>query len=401
MEANDIQPLLLAYKRRLEGTSLKFKRYLHNKINWNARLIGIKGARGVGKSTLMIQHIKESKTPQNKVMYLSLDNMWFNDNSLSELIEYLYNHGIRSIYLDEVHKMPHWQQYIKNFYDNYPDLKIVYTGSAMLQIDHSVADLSRRQSLYTLYELSFREYLEYADIAVLPPTSFNEILSNHVEYAMKYTKGLNIIPLFEEYLKQGVYPYFKEAGPDYPIRVADSARAVIESDIPAVENITYASIEKLKKLLMVIAQAVPLEVKIERLAEQLESTRDQTLKLLSLLGRADLLNVLSEKTRDYRHLRGAKKIFLNNTNLMYALCGQVVKGTERETFFANQMATVGDITIPKTGDFLIDGKYLFEVGGRKKSFEQIADLPDSFLAIDGIEVGFGARIPLWIFGCTY
>ena len=400
MDLKDIQPLMIAYYRRLESVNLNFKRYLYDKINWESSLIGIKGARGVGKSTMLLQHIKEGD--RDKSMYLSLDNMWFADNSLSELVEFLYTRGINRLYLDEVHKMPNWQIYIKNFYDDYPDIKIVYTGSAMLQIDNSVADLSRRQTLYTLYGLSFREYLEYIGILSSQAISLTDIIENHIDYGLKITSSVRILQYFNEYLKKGYYPYFKEAGEDYLLRVSDSARTVIESDIPTVEKISFSSIEKLKKLLMVIAQGVPFEVNIERLAEQLKSTRDQTLKLLSLLGRAALLDILGEKIRDYKHLTGPKKIYLDNSNLMYALCGEVKKGTERETFFANQLEVISqDITIPKKGDFLIDGKYLFEVGGKRKTFEQIADIENSYLAVDDIEVGIGNRIPLWLFGFLY
>lgn len=399
MDFKDIQPLMVAYYRRLESVNLKFKRYLYDRINWESRLIGIKGARGVGKSTMLIQHIKEHD--RDKSMYISLDNMWFADNSLSELIEFLYTRGIKYLYLDEVHKMPNWQTYVKNFYDDYPDLKIVYTGSAMLQIDNSVADLSRRQTLYTLYGLSFREYLEYTDVLTSSSFTLENILVNHIEYALKITSSIRVLRYFNEYLKKGYYPYFKEAKEDYLIRVSDSTRTVIESDIPAVENLSFSTIEKLKKLLMVIAQGLPFEVNIERLAGQLKSTRDQTLKLLSLLGRAGLLNILGEKIRDYKHLTGPKKIYLNNTNLMYALCSEVKKGTERETFFVNQLESVGTVTIPPKGDFLIGGKFLFEVGGKRKTFDQIADIDNRFLAIDDIEVGFGNRIPLWLFGFLY
>lgn len=401
MDFKDIQPLINTYHRRLAHTDLTFKRYLYHKINWDVRLIGIKGERGVGKTTLILQHLKETIKNIDEAMYLSLDNLWFNDNSLSELIELLYAHGIRIIYFDEVHKCKDWLTYLKNFYDDYPDLKIVYTASSMLRIDYSLADLSRRQSLYTLRGLSFREYLEYCGIIEIPAISLQELLNNHVGYAMEFTSKIPVLKHFDEYLRKGYYPYFKEVGDDYSLRVSDSARAVIETDMPAVESINYTSVEKIKKLLMVIAQSVPFEVNLSRLAEQMESTRDQTLKMLSLLGSASLLNVLGEKIRDYKHLTGPKKIYLGNTNLMYALTDNIIKGTERETFFANQLESVTDVTIPKMGDFRLGEKYLFEVGGRKKSFDQIADIPNSYLAVDDIEVGFGSRIPLWLFGCLY
>ena len=402
MDYKDIQPLLNIYKRRLANTSLTFKRQLYSKINWDVRLIGIKGERGVGKTTLILQHLKETMKNQDEAIYLSLDNLWFMDNSLSELVEFLYTHGVKTIYFDEVHKCKNWLTYLKNFYDDYPDLKIVYTGSAMLRIDYSLADLSRRQTLYTLYGLSFREYLEYCGIAKFQPIALTDLLSDHVDYSMQFVDAhIPVLKYFDEYLQKGYYPYFKETGEDYLLRVSDSARTVIETDIPAVENINYISVEKIKKLLMVIAQNVPFEINLTRLAEQMESTRDQTLKNLSLLGRAYLLNIFGDKIRDYKHLTGPKKIYLGNTNLMHALSENINKGTERETFFANQLDGVGDITIPREGDFLVDGKYLFEIGGRKKSFEQIADVPNSFLAVDNIETGNGARIPLWVFGCLY
>lgn len=401
MDYKDIQPLLNAYYRRLANTNLDFKRSLYDKINWDARLIGIKGERGVGKTTMMLQRIKESVKDVSEAMYISLDNLWFNDNSLAELVEFLYTHNVKTIYFDEVHKCKNWLNYIKNFYDDYPDLKLVYTGSAMVRLDNSVSDLSRRQTLYHLNGLSFREFLEYKGLLKFPALTLNDVLTNHVAIAGEMVSSIKVLKYFEEYIEGGYYPYFKEAGEDYMLRVSDSARTVIETDIPAVDNITYTSIDKIKKLLMVVAQSVPFEVNMTRLIEQMESTRDQTLKMLSLLGRSSLLNVLGEKIRDYKHLSGPKKIYLGNTNLMHALTDNIVKGTQREVFFANQLSYIGSVTIPKTGDFMVDGTYLFEIGGRKKSFEQIADVPNSYLAVDGIEVGFGARIPLWLFGCLY
>lgn len=206
---------------------------------------------------------------------------------------------------------------------------------------------------------------------------------------------------FDQYLRTGYYPYYKEAGEDYLMRVGEVARLVIESDIPAVEDITYTTAQKIKKLLMVIAENVPLEPKIIKLSTQLESTRDQTLKMLYLLDRAGLLWLLTDKAKDYKHLTGPKKVYLNNTNLMHALSGKTSEGTMRETFFANQVGAVTTLTMPKQGDFMADDKYLFEVGGSRKTFAQIADLPNSYLAIDDIEIGNGNRIPLWMFGCLY
>ena len=401
MDYTDIQPLINIYHRKLAATDLRFKRYLHYRIDWDVRLIGIKGARGVGKTTMLLQHIKESFDKIDDALYVSLDNLWFNTHKLEELVEFLYTHGVMHIYLDEVHRYKDWAVLLKNFYDSYPDLNIVYTGSAMLAIDNSKADLSRRQSLYTLNGLSFREYLAYEGIAAIPTIGLEEMLAGHVEYAVDVIPGIKILKYFDRYLREGYYPYYKEAGNDYLMRVGEVARLVIDNDIPSVEDITYFTAQKIKTLLMVIAGNVPLEPNISKLSSQLESTRDQTLKMLYLLDRADLLLLLTEQLKNYKHLVSPKKIYLNNANLMYALSGKISEGTVRETFFANQVGAVTALTMPKRGDFMADGKYLFEVGGSSKTFDQIAGIPDSYLAIDDIETGTGNRIPLWVFGCMY
>ena len=402
MEYADIQPLLNAYHRKMANTDLKFKRYLYDQINWDVRLLGIKGARGVGKTTMLIQHIKETFDNIDDALYVSLDNLWFQNHSVDELVEFLYTHGVNHIYFDEVHKHKDWTTLLKNLYDNYPDLNIVYTGSAMLAIDNSKSDLSRRQSLYTLHGMSFREYLEYEGVISLPPISLEDLLKRHTSYALEATSKIKVLKYFEQYLGEGYYPYYKEAGKDYLMRVSEVAQLVVESDIPAVEeSITYATRQKIKKLLMVIAENVPLEPNINKLSMNLESTRDQTLKMLYLLDRAALLGLLTDKIKDYKHLTGPKKIYLNNTNLMKALTGNVSEGTKRETFFANQVGAVVTLTMPKQGDFMAEEKYLFEVGGARKTFSQIADWPNSYLALDDIEVGYGNRIPLWLFGCLY
>lgn len=401
MEYTDIQPLLNVYHRKLAATDLRFKRYLYNEINWNVRLVGIKGARGVGKTTLLLQHIKDSFENVDDALYFSLDNLWFDNHRLEDLVEFLYTHGIVNLYIDEVHRYKNWSSLLKNFYDNYPDLKIVYTGSAMLAIDNSVADLSRRQSLYTLNGLSFREYLEYEDVITVSSVRLEDLLKNHVQIALDITSKVKVLKYFDLYLRSGYYPYYKEAGDDYLMRLGEVVRLVIDDDIPSVEEITYTTAQKIKKLLMVIAQNVPLEPNINKLASQLESSRDQTLKMLYWLDRAGLLWLLTEKQKDYKHLLGPKKVYLNNPNLMFALSGNVLEETMRETFFANQVGTVADLIMPKQGDFLVDETYLFEVGGSRKTFDQIADILNGYLAIDDIEVGNGNRIPLWMFGLLY
>jgi predicted AAA+ superfamily ATPase len=306
-----------------------------------------------------------------------------------------------TIFFDEVHKYPNWIQFIKNLYDSYPDLNIVYTGSSMLEIDNSKTDLSRRQSLYMLPVMSFREYLAFIDVLHLQPLKLEDLLENHVSIAMDIVQQTKILKHFHDYLEHGCYPFFKEAGADYLMRLAATAQLVIDTDMPAVEKVTYATLEKTKKLLGIIAQSVPLVPNISKLGSALESTRDSTIRMIYTLDKAQILMLLTRELKSYKHLVAPEKIYLNNTNLMAAFSTPVNEGNMRETFFMNQVQQVGTVQMPKNGDFLVNGKYLFEVGGPYKTFEQIKDEPDSYLVIDNIEMGTGNRIPLWLFGLLY
>ena len=403
MEYQDILPLVNQFNNKMTIVDLTFRRYLYQKINWKARLIGIKGARGVGKSTLLLQHIKESFPDLQNVFYASLDDLWFRAHDLMELVGYLYTHGFTHLFLDEIHKLDQWSRYIKNIYDSYPQLNIVYTGSSMLEIDHSKVDLSRRQMLYTLRGLSFREYLEFEGVGTFPVVSVEELLGSHLSIAMEVVSHIRVLQYFDRYLQMGHYPFYKESASmnDYHSRLREVANVVVESDMPAVEEITYATVQKAKQLLMVIAPNVPLQPNISRLSQELEVTPSQCLKILYLLDRAGLLLLLTKEQKDYKHLAKPGKIFLGDGNLMYALSSKVNLGTCRETFFANQLSAIGQLTMPEKGDFLLDGKYLFEVGGSSKDFRQIANIPDSYLAIDDVEIGHLNRIPLWMFGMLY
>ena len=401
MEDDIVKPIVDSFYMKLATTSLKFKRYLYDKINWETRLIGIKGARGVGKTTLMLQHIKEHFPKANETLYVSLDNLWFKTHTLEELVAYEYAHGVTHLFLDEVHKYPDWSITIKNLYDTYNDLYIVYTGSSMLEIDHSKVDLSRRQTLYTLRGLSLREYMEFEGVLTTTPITLNDLLERHIEIAFDLFQQTKVLKHFSKYLESGYYPFYKDAKKDYLIQLAEVANLVIDTDLPAVEEVTYGTVQKTKTLLMLIAQNLPLMPNINKLTVQLETGRDLCLKMLYALDRAELILLLTQKIKDYKHMIAPEKIYLNNTNLMKAIAPVTDIGTIRETFFANQVSSVADITMPKKGDFMLDGKWLFEVGGQSKTFDQIANIPNSFLAIDETEVGIGNKIPLWMFGLLY
>ncbi len=401
MDIYEIQPLYNNYHRKIAKVSLKFKRYLYNNIHWNSRIIGIKGARGVGKTTMLLQHIVENYQDIDKTLYASLDDLWFSTHSLLDLVDWADSHGINRLYLDEVHRYDKWSQTLKNIYDNYPEMSIVYTSSSLLMMDNAQTDLSRRQTLYTLHGLSFREFLSFEGILHIDPIPFDELLQEHVQKAMQIVRKVKITPLFENYLKYGYYPFYKETVEDFTDRLRQIASVVIDSDLPAVEKVSFETLQKVRKLLMIISEKVPFEPNMSELWKQLSTNNDLGLRMLYALDKAQILTLLSSKAKSYKYLYKPDKIFLNNTNLMNALCPNVDKGNERETFFVCQMHVTKDVKRPKNGDFLIDDKYLFEVGGKNKTFNQIADIPNSYLAIDNTEVGFGCRIPLWMFGFSY
>lgn len=401
METNEIQSLIDNYHRRIVKTPVKFRRYLYHKINWDVRMIGIKGARGVGKTTMLLQHIVDTYKNIDRVIYASLDDLWFQTHSLMDLVDWADRHGIERLYLDEVHRYPQWALVLKNIYDNYPDIRIAYTSSSILNMDNSQVDLSRRQTLYMLNGLSFREFLEFEDVVKMQSLPLGQLIENHVKVAMDITKSQKIIPLFEQYLEHGYYPFYKAVGDDFQERLRSVVSVVIENDLPAVESVSYETIQKTKRLLMLICSQVPFEPNMTALWKQLETNNDLGLKMLYALDKAQILSLLTTNSKNYKHLYKPDKIFLSNSNLMHALCPTVDKGNERETFFLSMTSAVAEVKTPQMGDFIVDGKFLFEVGGRRKSFAQIKDIPESFLAVDDTEIGFGNRIPLWMFGLIY
>lgn len=397
----DPQPLYDNYHRKIAKTDLRFKRYLYGRINWKSRIISIKGARGVGKTTMLLQHILENYEDIDRTLYASLDDLWFATHNLMDLVDWADRHGISRLYLDEVHRCEGWSQVLKNVYDNYPDMSIVYTGSSLLVIDNAVADMSRRQTSYTLYGLSLREYLELEGILSYEPVPLEDLLGSHVRIAMDIIGRIKIAPVFERYLSQGYYPFYRESPEDFPMRLRETVTAVIDSDLPSVERVAYETLQKVRRLLMIISENVPFEPNMAELWRQLSTDNESGLKMLYALDKAQILTLLNVKAKSYKYLTKPDKIYLANPNLMHALCPQVDIGNERETFFLSQLRVGHNISFPNRGDFLIDGKYMFEVGGKGKSFEQIAGVSDSFLAVDDTDVGYGNRIPLWLFGFLY
>lgn len=401
MDQKDIEQLFTTSNRRVNAVPTVFHRYMYDKTDWSDRLISITGPRGCGKTTVMLQHIKEDLEERGAALYVSLDNLWFAAHDIKEVVEYHYTHGGKFLFLDEVHYFPMWQRLIKNLYDEYPDLKIAFTGSSMSQIDHAQADLSRRLAPYKMQGMSFREYLKFEGLYDMDALSLDDLISNHLQIAMEITGNLKILPIFEKYCKTGYYPFYKEAGKIYGQRLMMVANQILESDYPAIEEVSIGTIRKARKMLMLLAESVPQVINMSKLFRELETDRNQGLKMLYALQRSGLVRLLGDDTKSVNRMSRPDKIYLDNPNLMYALSARVDIGTLRETFFVNQLSAVSEVNYPKQGDFLVNHKYLFEVGGHNKSFEQIKDQPDSYLALDGVEIGHGNRIPLWMFGLLY
>lgn len=397
-----METIVRLYKRLLESTKLDFVRYLYDEIDWSNRLIAISGARGTGKTTLMLQHIKKDVPDLSKALYVSLDNLWFTTHTISELVEDFYVMGGEYIFLDEVHRYPNWAVEVKNIYDSYPAMKIVFTGSSMLEIYQSGADLSRRVIHYSLYGMSFREFLNFEYGYNFQKFDLNEVLENHFELSTEITTNSKILPLFAKYLEYGYYPIFRENINSYPDRLQGIVNAVIDSDLPACSHIEHSSGIKIKKLLGIISTLVPYTPNISKLSSEIGISRNSLLSYIHMLHQARLLFTLSNESKGMNILTKPEKIYLDNSNLLYALStADANDGNVRETFFANQLKVKHTVSASESTDFLIDSKYSIEVGGKNKGFKQIKDLPKSFVAIDGVESGIGNKIPLWLFGFLY
>lgn len=398
-----MEALVNKYRDLLHQTNTGFVRGLSDKINWGARAICIEGARGTGKSTLMLQHIK-SNLPRDLTLYLSLDDLYFKQHSLLSVAERFYQEGGRYLFLDEAHKYADWQTEVKNLYDFKSQLNIVVSGSSILALQQSNADLSRRLLRYHLPELSLREFIALKTDTVLPMYSLHDLLENHQAIVDIIKKSLpSPLKFFREYLTYGAYPFFMEGEPEYLMRIQQLINVIIDYDLPEARSIEASTLAKLKKLLYIISTAVPFTPNIARLAEQVSTSRNRLLDMLDLLEKAQLIRNLRSSSFGISLMNKPEKVFLNNSSLIMALAeGQANSGNLRETFFYTQLSGAGyRVSYPKTGDFLVEQEYIFEVGGKNKNFKQIADEPQAYLAIDDLEYGTSRKIPLWLFGFLY
>src|SRR5690554_4011379 len=396
-----MEDLILEFQSRITRVSLDIQRYLVRRIDLNNRLIAVKGARGAGKTTLLLQ-LAKLHMPLPSTLYVSLDHIYFFENKLYDLAKQFSQFGGTHLLLDEVHKYPHWSREIKLIYDNFPELSVIFTSSSILEIYKSESDLSRRATSYFLKELSFREFILFETGQEFPVFSFSEIIENHNEISSKITSDIKIMPLFDKYLKIGAYPYYKENEDAYIQKLQNTINLIIEIDINAVEDVQYDTLIKLKKLLITIASSAPFTPNITKLSEKVGVSRNMLVQSIKILERAGLVNELYKDTSGIGVLTKPEKLYLNNSNLMYALAKENINiGNVRETFFLNQFKGLHEINLSETADFVIDKTYTFEVGGKNKTKKQIANIENAYVAKDGIEIGFGNIIPVWLFGFMY
>jgi len=392
------------FRKKLSLTTIDFIRSLMDEINWEARMIGIKGARGVGKTTLMLQYIKKHFEHDPAVLYVSLDDIWFSDNKLADLADRFVKQGGKLLFLDEVHKYPGWSGELKNIYDDLPELKIVFTGSSLLEILNARADLSRRAIIYRMQGLSFREYLNFELGLKLNSHSLDEVLHNHLKISSEVTSEIKPLKHFSRYLREGYYPFYKEIPELYYTRLGEIINMIIEIELPLLRGVDVSYSSKLKQMLLIISESAPFIPNISKLSERTGINRNTFISYLNFLCEAGLLQNLYRDSRGITRLQKPEKIFLENTNIAFALGnGLPEKGNIRETFFANQLSYSHSLTIPENGDFLADNSRTFEIGGRGKDNKQLnkATVNNGFIASDDIEFGNGNKIPLWMFGFLY
>lgn len=398
-----MEELFNRYQRISQKIQTDFVRSFMQEVNWNARLIGIKGARGVGKTTLLLQYLKINFTDNRALtLYVSLDSFAFRGKTLLGLADEFVRNGGKHLFLDEVHKYPNWAQELKNIYDDYSELQIVFTGSSLLEILNSRADLSRRVVIYHMQGLSFREYIMLETGIYFAPLTLESILKDHLNLAGLINAKIKVFPHFEKYLKQGYYPFYREELDLYEHRVEEVINMMLEIELPLLRGIDVGLVPKIKELLAIISASVPFVPNIVNLSKKIEIHRTTLMSYLFYLQELGLtFHLIKEATGSVR-LQKPAKIYLENTNLMYVLSSlSANRGNVRETFFANQVGYKHKISFHEKTDFLVNNTYAFEIGGKDKSKKQITGMENAYIVSDEIEYGYQNKIPIWLFGFLY
>lgn len=391
---NYMDNLIRIYKKLLRETDTSFYRYLYHEIDWNNRIVGIRGPRGVGKTTLMLQHIKK-ELEADDVLYVNADDIYFSEHKLLDLAEKLVQRGMHYLFIDEIHKYKDWSKELKLIYDYYSELKVVFSGSSVLDLNKGASDLSRRAVVYHLYGLSFREYLALFQHIPVPAFSLDEIVNRLPEETNLKTPLL----YFEDYLKRGYYPFAKENSFEEKLR--QIINLTLENDIPIFADMPASMGRKFKKLLAIIAKSVPFKPNMSKLAEMIGAGRNQMSDYFLYIEDAGMIAQLRDDTGGVRGLGKIEKVYLDNTNLIYALAeNEVNVGNLRETFFLNQVRVKNPVISSSISDFQI-GRRTFEVGGKSKGKKQIENAEEGYVVKDQIEFSAGNILPLWWFGLNY
>jgi predicted AAA+ superfamily ATPase len=398
---DDILDILLENSTRLiVGCESSYKRYFAKNIDFSQKMIGIIGARGVGKTTAILQHFKELEVPFNQKLYISADMIEIADMSLFEIARVFELHGGKVLAIDEIHKHKNFELELKNIYDRL-QLNVIFSGSSAIKLEHSKADLSRRATMYHVQGLSYREFLELKLDIALPSYELEDMIQNHTQIATSLLNEFKPLEHFKEYLNVGYYPFYFEDKKRYLDKLETTINTVIEVDLPSIFALKYENIANLKKLVKMICYSKPYTINISELSKKVGIPRDRLYMYIDYLSRGSIFLPIRAKSRGDSIFVKPAKLYLHNANLYHAYCKNAENGTIRETFFANMLNQRYEIMHTKIGDFTIDEKYIFEVGGKNKSFNQIKDIPNSFVVADDIEIGFGGKIPLWLFGFLY
>lgn len=391
------------HQQFLKNLKPRFTRQLLHQIDWSNRMIGVKGARGVGKSTLILQHIQTKFGEATEALYVSIDHLQILGISLLDIADHHYKIGGTHLFIDEIHKSPGWSRELKVIYDLYSTLFIVFTSSSILEIYKGQSDLSRRVLLYELNGLSFREYLQIEYDTKLPILPIEDLMLHHTTIAHDVlTEKLKPLKYFNAYLRSGYYPFYLENKDSYSLKLLNIINHTLEQDIHTLYGLDSSSVIKLKKLLHVLSVSVPFQPNIAKLAGAIEISKNTLFQYLECMRQGKLISLLLDQAKSYSLITKPEKIYLHNPNLIYSLSPTVYAiGNVRETFFLNQLTIVAKVNSSKHGDFLVNDKYSFEIRGQNKNFDQIANIPNSFIAADDIEIGSKNKIPLWLFGFLY
>ena len=395
--------LKILEKRLLNDLAITHRRYLFDEINFDAQMIAIMGSRGVGKTTLLIQYLKDLKGlyPSHKSLYMSYDHPSNVDINLYKLAEEFASLGGKYLLLDEIHKYDNFSIDLKAIYDFYPNLKIIFTGSCASSIYNSQADLSRRVVLYNMHGLSYREFLEIKLDIKLAKYSLNKILKDSIDIVDEISKKILPLEYFNEYLEKGYYPFYFHDQVSYLQQLNAVVNLTIDVDFVSLGLVKSSFTHKLKKLLNILCYSKPFELNITKVSANIEVSRNTLYTYLQHLERGALLNVVYDNKKGISSLSKPEKLYLNNTNLFYTLCINPEIGTLRETFFTNQVKVKHTLTTTNQGDFIVDDKLRFEIGGKNKSFKQIKDMPDSYIVVDTDVTQNTHKVPLWLFGFLY